>query len=302
MIEVDSPRVPPAPPSSAWSDVLTFSHIAWRGRWVVLASAVVCAVLVGVYAFTAKSWYRAQVTLLPVENKSAQGLLGQLGPLSGLAGLAGISLDGGGRAEPIAVLRSRDFLRDFIERKQLLTVLFADRWDAQQRKWTTTPSKTPDIRDAVKFFDEDVRRIGEDRKLSLVTLTVDWTDAQTAADWANQMAVDINAKLRASAIEDAEKSIAYLREQLATANQVALQQSISRLIESQMQTLMVARGNEEYAFRVIDTAHPAKKRFKPYRSLLIIGGAFVGALLACVFLVVRTQLRSAKLRSNLNEE
>jgi uncharacterized protein involved in exopolysaccharide biosynthesis len=271
------------------ADVMAFFRIAWRGRWVILASGLLGAVAMGVYAFTAEPWYRAQVTLLPVENKSSQGLLGQLGPLSGLAGLAGISLGAGSRAEPIAVLRSRDFVRDFIERRQLMTTLFSDEWDATQRKWNVPANKAPDIRDAVKFFDEDIRHIGEDRKLGLVILTVDWKNPKVAADWANQIAVDINAMLRARAIEDAEKSIAYLREQLASANEVSLQQSISRLIESQMQTVMVARGNEEYAFRVIDTAHPPKKRFKPYRSMLVLGGALIGSMLACAWLLIRSQ-------------
>lgn len=274
---------------NAMTDAMTILRILWRGRWLLIIAGLVGGGAMAAYAFTAEPWYRAQVTLLPVENKSSQGLLGQLGPLSGLAGLAGINLDGGGRAEPLAVLRSRDFARDFIERQQLLTVLFSDRWDAAQRKWNTPADKTPDIRDAVKYFDDTIRRVGEDRKLSLVILTVDWKDAKLASDWANQIAVDINVKLRERAIADAEKSITYLREQLASTNEVSLQQSISRLIESQMQTLMVARGNDEYAFRVIDKAHPPKRRFKPQRSLLVLGGGLIGSLLAGAFLVIRAQ-------------
>jgi uncharacterized protein involved in exopolysaccharide biosynthesis len=245
----------------------------------------------GIYAYTAKPWYRAQVTLLPVENKSTQGLLGQLGPLSGLAGLAGISIDSRSKSEPLAVLRSRDFARDFIENHQLLTVLFADKWDARKRIWNTSPDKAPDIRDAIKFFDEEVRRIGEDRKLGLVILTVDWHDPQLASNWANQMAAEINAQLRQDAIEDAEKSIQYLRGQLASSGEVSLQQSIGRLLESQMQTLMVARGNEEYAFRVIDQAYAPKRRFKPHRSLLVLGGGVIGGLLALAWLGIRAQWR-----------
>jgi uncharacterized protein involved in exopolysaccharide biosynthesis len=271
---------------NALSDATALVWIAWRGRWLVLASGLLGAVFLGAYAFTAEPWYRAQVTLLPVESKSSQGLLGQLGPLSGLAGLAGISLDGG-QTESLAVLGSRDFARDFIERHKLMTILFADLWDAEQGKWNVSPAKTPDLRNAVNYFDQDVRRVGEDRKLSLVILSVEWKDANLAAEWANQIALDINAQLRARAIEDAEKSIAYLREQLATANEVVLQQSISRLIESQMQTMMVARGSDEYAFRVIDKAYPPKTRFKPKRMLLVLGGTIIGALLAWAFLLIR---------------
>ncbi|HEV7606557.1 MAG TPA: Wzz/FepE/Etk N-terminal domain-containing protein [Steroidobacteraceae bacterium] len=276
-------------PDNAMTDVFGFVRMAWHRRWLVISSGLLCGVGMGIYAFTADPWYRAQVTLLPVENKSAQGLLSQLGPLSGLAGLAGVSLDGGNRAEPLAVLRSGDFARDFIEKQQLITVLFADKWDAKQRKWNTASVDAPDIRDAVKYFDEGVRHVGEDRKLGLVILTVEWKNGKLASEWANQIALDINAQLRARAIADAEKSIGYLRAELTSANEVVLQQSISRLIESQMQTLMVARGNEEYAFRVIDKAHPPKKRFKPIRSLLILGGGVIGGLLACVYVAIRGQ-------------
>jgi uncharacterized protein involved in exopolysaccharide biosynthesis len=286
MSEVGS-STPTSSQGSAMTDIIAFGTMAWRGRWLVICACLIGSVLAGIYAFTAEPWFRAQVTLLPVEDKSAQGLLGQLGPLSGLAGLAGISLEGGSKVEPLAVLRSRDFARGFIERNQLLTVLFAEKWDAKQRKWNTQTADAPDLRDAVKYFDETVRRIGEDRKLNLVILTVDWKNAELAARWANQIAVDINAQLRARAISDAEKRIQYLREQLTAAGEVSLQQSISRLIESQMQTLMVARGNEEYAFRVIDRAHPPKKRFKPWRSLLILGGGLIGAMLACAWLAIR---------------
>jgi uncharacterized protein involved in exopolysaccharide biosynthesis len=264
----------------------------WAGRkWIVL-SAFVFAVLGATYALLATPWYRAQVTLLPMDNKAARGLTSQLGALGGLAGLAGINLGGADKVEPMAVLGSHDFARTFIESQGLLTVLLADKWDAQQKKWKGDPSGAPDIRDAVEYFEKNVRAIGEDRKTGLIVLTVDWKTPAEAATWANLMATQINSQMRARAIDDAERSIAYLRGELQVTTQVSLQQSISRLLESQMQNMMMARGNNEYAFRIIDAARVPKKRFTPKRTLITIGAGAIGGFLACAWVMLRPR-RSA---------
>jgi hypothetical protein len=79
----------------------------------------------------AREWYRAEVLLAPADEKDSASLGGQLG---GLAALAGVRVGSGGEsAEAIAVLRSREFAREFIEDFDLLTVFFADEWDAQRK-------------------------------------------------------------------------------------------------------------------------------------------------------------------------
>lgn len=237
-----------------------------------------------VYTLLATSWYRATVSLLPVETKNSGGLMNQLGGLSGLAGLAGINLSTSDKAEPLAVLRSNDFARTFIEKNDLLTTVLADKWDAKAGRWTKPGT---DIRDGVEYFVKHVIRVGEDRKSSLIVLTVDWTDPETAAGWANKLAMQINEQLRDRAISDAQRSISYLRGELEATNQIALQQSISKLMESQMQNMMVARGNNEYAFRVIDQARVPKKRLYPKRALMTLAAALIGAFLAISWVMLR---------------
>lgn len=271
--------------SSAASDLAILLQTAWHGRRTVVAAALACALLMAVYAILTPPWYRATVSLLPVQNRAGSEILTQLGGLSSLASLAGINPTGN-TAEPIAVLESHDFARSFIERQNLLPILFADKWDEEAGQWKTTVRKVPDIIDAVERFEDSIRRVGQDRETGLIVLTVDWTDPKTAAAWANAMAEQINADMRARAIEDAESKIAYLRAELATTNHITLQTSISRLLESQMQNLMVAKGNEEYAFRVIDKALEPKKHFKPKRALLVVGSALIGAFLAAAALVL----------------
>ncbi len=260
--------------------------LLWAARWRIVTSGLVFGLLGATYALLATPIYRAQVTLLPVQNQNGQGLVGQIGALSGLAGLAGINLGGGDKVEPLAVLSSRDFSRSFIEQNNLVTVLLAEKWDAEKRNWKNPGPNQPDIRDAVEYFEKAVRKVGEDRKSGVVILTVDWKSPVQAAEWANGMSKQINSQMRARAIADAERSIAYLRGELESAKQISLQQSISRLLESQMQNMMVARGNDEYAFRVIDSARVPKKRLSPKRTLITLGSAMIGAFLACAVVLL----------------
>lgn len=280
-------------------DIGEFVRILWRRRWIV-AAAIGLGAAVGVtYAFTARQWFQSEVVLLPADAKSVSGGLAQLG---GLASIAGVNLptSGGGQA-PLAVLRSRDFAREFIQSNNLIPILFADRWDSRAGSWDEKDGREPpDMRDAVQYYDTVIRSVSEDKKTGLVTLSILWTDPQVGANWANAMVQALNAKLRNQAEAEAEKNIKYLQAAIAETLVPALQQSISKVLESEMQKALIARGNDEYAFKVIDPATAPKQRALPKRKLIVAGAALLGAFLSAVLVVMvdrrsdhRVQARSA---------
>ena len=78
---------------------------------------------------------------------------------------------------------------------------------------------------------------------------------------------------------------------------VALQQSIGRLLESELQKLMLARGNDEFAFRIVDSAQAPRVRFKPRRTLIVIGATFLGGMVAVLFVFARRAVISAQRQS-----
>ena len=85
--------------------------------------------------------------------------------------------------------------------------------------------------------------------------------------------------------------MAYLREELAQTSVPTLQQSVSRLLESELQKLMLARGNEEFAFKVIDAATPPRERVRPKRALISVVGTMVGGMFAVFLVLVMHALR-----------
>jgi len=228
---------------------------------------------------------------MPRQQDAAGGLASQLSQLGGLASLAGLNLNSANKAEPVAVLQSKSFSRAFIQEEGILEVLLADRWIGNVQLWRSREKAPPDIRDAVEYFNKHVRSVDEDRKSGLVTLTVDWHDPQIAAVWANKMAQRLNAQMRKRALDDASSNLIYLQKEIAATPIVALQQSIGRMIEVELQRVMMARGNREFAFRVVDEAQVPKKRTSPRRTLIVSASLLLGLVLGVGIAALRDRYR-----------
>lgn len=257
---------------------------AWRGKWIVLACVVLLAGLAAVAAFIMTPKYRAEVVMVPVKaDDSRAALASMVGQLGGLASLAGVSLAGGGnKDEYLQYLQSNAFTARFIEDEKLLPVLFADRWDANNNRWDVDdPADVPTLADGVRMFERSVRAVQEDRRTGVVTLTVVWKDRELAARWANLLVERVNRDLRERAIAESDASVRYLEGELAKTTVLELRESIYRLIENQIKTVMLANVRQEYAFKVIDpaVAPDVDDVVRPKKlAMILVGGVFGGAI------------------------
>jgi LPS O-antigen subunit length determinant protein (WzzB/FepE family) len=264
--------------------------LVWKSKRTIALCGLICGTLALIYALTATSWYRADVLLAPADSKMTQGLSSQLGNLGGLASLAGINLGSANSAntEALAVLQSRDFARSFLEEEQLLPMIYRRQKKALAHVLAFTKvDKEPDVRDAVKYFQDKILVVQADKKTGLVTLTIEWTDSDTAAQWANKLATRLNDRMRQRALAEAETNTSYLRAELQTANLVTLQQSLGRLLENELQKLMIAQGNKEFSYRVIDHAEAPRRRARPKRSLIVAAAIAIGGGASIVVLLIR---------------
>lgn len=272
-------------------------NMLWGSKWLIIAITSIFAAASITYAILATEWYSADVLLAPADDRSTPTLPVQLG---GLATLAGIGVDRKTNAEAVAVLSSREFTRAFIEEENLMPILLAEQWDTEGKRWKAEdPSDWPDIRDAVRFFDGSVRRVTEDLNTGLVVLVVEWTDPELAAQWANLLVKRLNERMRQRTLVTAEANIAYLQERLRTSNLVTLQQSIGSLLENELQKVMIASGNEEFSFRVIDPAEPPKLRSRPNRALIVMATTLLGGLISLIVVFVREVARRQKASSDV---
>jgi uncharacterized protein involved in exopolysaccharide biosynthesis len=252
----------------------------------VSSVAAATTLLAAAFAFLTPPVYRAATVVVPAANGSG-GLNGALssalGSFGGLAALAGVRLgsEGSQTDEALAVLRSRNFTARFIADKNLIPLLFPDKWDAASSKWKSGLGEIPTMSDGLLKFDRSIRSINNDRKTGLITLAIDWTDRQLAADWANELVRRINAEMRVRAIAKADAYLKYLRAELDATTVVETRQVINSLIETQINQRMLANVNLDYSFRVVDPAMvpDVKDVLRPKRLMIVAVGLMVGLFL-----------------------
>lgn len=275
--------------------------VIWADRWLVLIVTLIATAAAVIVSMTMEKEYQATVTFSPVSNAPGSGQLGGLGSLAasfgGLASLAGISLSGDAKkAEALAVLQSEALTEDYIRDNNLMPVLFAKKWDPVGKHWKTTdPEKIPTLWKSNRFF-KSIRSVVTDPKTSLVTFSITWNDPKLAAKWANDIVRLTNDTLRNQAIAEAERNIAYLTEQAAKTDQVGARTAIYSILQSEINKSMLARGNADYALKVLDPAFVPETKSSPKLSLWGPIG-FVGGLMLSLFVVfLRNEWRNARLR------
>jgi uncharacterized protein involved in exopolysaccharide biosynthesis len=233
------------------------------------------------------------------EGKSSGGLSALAGQFGGLAEMAGVNLGGGGgnKEAMIAYLKSRIFIEGFIKENNLMPILYAKQWDAANKKWLNDdPDDLPTAWKAYKLFSEKIVDVQMDKKTSLITLTITWKNREQAVAWANGLIARANANLREKTIAETQLSQTYLEKELQKTSLVEVQNTIYRVLESQIKTMMMANTQEQFAFKVIDPAALMDENafVKPKRPMIIALGGIAGLFMGILFVFIRQAIRNRK--------
>lgn len=266
------------------TDLTKIIAAVWQKRWLLITSVALFGGGFGMAAFMMHPIYSSSTIIIAAnsDHRSTGALSSVLGQLGGLASLAGAGLGSGDAetTEALAIMHSREFIEKFIDELNLLPELFPDKWDSTISKWKVDETKQPTLSKGYKYFTREVLTISQDKKTSLVTIEIRWTDRLKAAAWANELITRINQTMRTRAIVNSVASVGYLEKELRETNVVATQDAINRLIEAQIKQRMLANVTPEYAFRIVDRAMPADKDepIFPRKFLLLMLGAVSGLI------------------------
>jgi uncharacterized protein involved in exopolysaccharide biosynthesis len=69
---------------------------------------------------------------------------------------------------------------------------------------------------------------------------------------------------------------------------VAVREAVSSIMENEVRSIAVAKGDKQLAFYVIDPAIPAERAVRPKRVLICAAFAFVGLLIGLAWAVGRS--------------
>ncbi len=269
-------------------------------KLIIGITTLAAALLSIVISISLPNIYTATALLAPTDQ-SESGMSGLMKQYGGIASMAGISLPQGqgGRSKlALEMMKSRKFLTNFVERREILPELMASKswdsgsgkinydrsiFDSKTRKWNDSkPSKQKAYREINQIIS-----IYEDPLTFFVSISIEHKSPIIAANWVNWLVEDVNNALREQDVLEATQSIEYLKQQIASTPLSELQSMFSQLIQKQTETIMLAEVRPEYVFKTIDPAIVPEQKSKPSRSLIVILSTLLGAIISILFVLAR---------------
>ena len=264
-------------------------------RWLLLSMGA--GLLAGIVYFLVAAPVYYSRSLLSVENEATEGLEALMGgQIGALASLAGLSLgDGAGRrAEYLAVLRSETFALRFLRQHDLVDVLNEKAQQGVVRRVlhaVLRPQKSRRALElqAVRHLHRHVLQVAEDKKTGLVTVQMGWHDPETAARWVDAFVQQFNDEARARDGQSAASRFDFLRREAERNRTREIQSSISKLMESELNKIMVANVQPDYALRVIERASvtPVDQPDRPVLFVAVFLGVFSGLIVGVLAALFR---------------
>lgn len=256
--------------------------LVWiRSHWlVILAPAGVCLILGIFYLLVAAPRYKVEALLAPAEQPGNIQSLSRLASQFGATSLLGMPNENNQNLSDIAVavLQSRRFVEAFIDRHELLPLLFSGRWDKQTGSWTDD-GDVPSLNDGYRSL-MDKLSIRKDEVTGFITVTLEWTDAETANRWLTLLIEELNEDIRQREREEATRSLDFLKQELARTDLNEIRQGLYQLSLTELQKLTMANVREEFALKVIDPPSLPDKDDPagPKKLLVLVGSTVLGLI------------------------
>ena len=280
----------------------------WLEKIFISKITSIAAVISVFVALALPNFYSASALLAPADQ-STGSLSGMMQRVGGIASLAGISLPSGDEGNKvqlgIELMTSRSFIGNFVERRNLLPDLMAfeswdmstgeieydsDIYDIDENKWVrdvSLPYKPkPSVLEAHEQFMR-ILNVSQDKITGYVSVSIEHKSPIIASQWVNWLVEDINSEVRMQDIDEANRSISYLKDQITSTSLAELQSVFFELIQSQTETAMLAGVRPEYVFKTIDPAIIPEKQSRPKRAIICILGTILGSIIAIVIVMFR---------------
>ena len=257
-------------------------------RKVILLTTSIIIFISIFYSLSLPRYYQSNILMVTNSGSSNSGSLSSLlGSALGSSGNLSLSTSKPNRETALAILRSRKFIEGYIDDNDLMPILFKD---AKEEKGVEMPSLSEGYRLIESAMDIQIDR-------SLIEMTITWHNPKFATRLANGLIERVNDYIRKEAIEESRKSIQFLEKEL-TNKDANTKVILSKLIENQMQSMVLANVRNEYVFKVVDPAVAPINPSGPERRLIVVSGAFLGFILSLFISILHFRLATTASKEN----
>ena len=168
----------------------------------------------------------------------------------------------------------------YITENNLMPIIFAHRWDKEKNDWMNV---TP------RLFDGYLSVLGSmdiNSDQNIFTITVTGASPEYCATFMNKIIHRLNEYIRNESIQEGNRAIAFLENELEETKLANSKTMLFRLIEQQTQNNMIANVREEYAFKVIDPAIEPVDHAGPNRRFIVFIGTLLGTFVGTISILI----------------
>ena len=294
-------------------DLRELFGVLWTGSRKIVAITALFAFVSVIYALSVPNQYKATALLAPAQSDNSD-LSGALGQLGGLASLAGVGIGGGESSEAqIAqeIMKSWSFIEGFIAENNIAVELYAaEGWskesnelhineglyDTKNKQWLVeNESGVKGPPSSWKLFEAFSERlaVSEDKKLGLVSVSIEFYSPQIAKQWLDMYVAAINAQMQKRQMVKVTKNINYLQAQIEKTSISEMREVFYTIIEEQTKNKMLAEASPEYAFVTVSPSMVPEEKSQPRRVLICILGTLLGGILSVLLVLVMHYARKS---------
>ena len=285
-------------------DLRELWNVLWTGKWWIIAITFLFAGAGVFYALSLPNMYTSEGIYAPVKQQGSAGLGSQFG---GLAAIAGINLSSGESSDidqAMALVVSWPFLENIVNDNNLAPyVLGIKEWnkkskelvwdsevyDVSNKKWLVTDSDKPAEPTSYDVFDalSKMIEVSNDAKTGMATLSVTHYSPEVAEQWVRLLMSSLNSHFQHRDVVESRRNIEYLKSKITETSITEMQSVFYGMIESQIQTLMLAEVSNEYLLKEVIPPKIAERKSKPAKAVICILFTLFGGVFACLFVLVR---------------
>lgn len=260
-------------------------------------------------ALSLPNQYRAEALLEPVFGDTENDLMALARQFGGLSSISGLNLSPTGVNKSdlvIEILKSKSFVVKFIRKFELEVPLMGARgWDNNSGNWiidrslydpelktwirkASPPFKPqPSTIELYEAFMNNSLSIDINKQTNLITLRITSPSPVAAQRWTTLIVSELNNEIRTREVEEAEKSIEYLKAQINNTGLTDMKTIFYNLIEQKTRIILLATTRPEYALKTIDPAIVPLEHYHPNRPLIVLVATLLGIALSITFILLR---------------
>lgn len=231
--------------------------------------------------------------------------------IGGLAGIVGIDIGNKSNKANLAIelISSRAFFKLIIEDEEVLKkiygsksfnkssgqILFDDNLLDAKNDWKI--DEKPSVLKAYKQYSGNLQ-ISTNVETGFIEMSYVHVSPVFASELLDLIAKKANDFLRNKDIEASKEALTYLRNQMREESIVSVRSSIGKLIEAQLEKLMIAQISEEYYLKSIEPPFIPEEKSSPQRLVIVTLFSLFSILVSSIFLISREFFIFLKKESN----